>query len=274
MNIISGKTIADEIKSRVKESNAQAGISPCLAVIDVGDNEENALYIGLKKTAVDSIGGNTRTIKLPADTTRETLLEQIKNLNFDSEIDGILLQLPIPETLEPFREEFLEAIAPYKDVDGFTPHNRGLLMGNEPGFISCAALACMDICNRYMSPLNKKRVLLVGDSFDVIQPLALMFIKGKCDVTVIPHYYSDAMKDVDIAIIENGTPLMVKGEGLKAEVLLIDAGFHWFDGRTCGNIDRDAIAKADGHLLPVPGGMGPLLIAHLMKNLSQAACKG
>ncbi len=274
MEIISGKAIADEIKAGLKESNALEGICPCLALIDVGDNKENLLYIGLKKNAIDAIGGSARIIKLPGDSKREDLLEQIKNLNQDKEVDGILLQLPLPETLEPFREEFLEAIAPHKDVDGFGPHNRGSLMGGEPVFISCAALACMDICHRFMSPLTKKKVLLVGDSFDVIQPLALMFMKELCEVAIIPQYYSDAMEDIDIAIIEKGVPLVVKNQGVKAGALLIDAGFYWFQDRTCGNVDRDVLAGVEGYLLPVPGGMGPLLIAHLMKNLSQAARKG
>jgi methylenetetrahydrofolate dehydrogenase (NADP+)/methenyltetrahydrofolate cyclohydrolase len=274
MEIISGKAIADEIKVALKESNARAGICPRLAVIDVGDNKENLLYIGLKKNAVDAIGGSALIIKLPGDTKREDLLEQIKNLNQDKEVDGILLQLPLPQNLEPFREEFLEAITPHKDVDGFCPHNRGRLMGAEPVFISCAALACMDICHRFMSPLARKKVLLVGDSFDVIQPLALMFMKELCEVAIIPQYYPAAMEGIDMAIIEKSLPLAVNSQGVKAGALLIDAGFHWHEERVCGNVDRDGVAGVRGYLLPVPGGMGPLLIAHLMKNLSQAARKG
>jgi methylenetetrahydrofolate dehydrogenase (NADP+)/methenyltetrahydrofolate cyclohydrolase len=146
-------------------------------------------------------------------------------------------------------------------------------MGAEPDFISCAALACMEVSRRYMSPLADKRVLLVGNSFDVIQPLALMFIKAACSVSIIPRYYPAALQDMDIAIIENGTPLVVNQEGVKSGALLIDAGFHWHQERVCGNIDREAMAKVEGYLLPVPGGMGPLLIAQLMVNLSQAAQK-
>ncbi len=274
MEIISGKTISDEIRAVLKEKNARTGTCPCLAIIDVGNNQENALYIGLKQSAIDAIGGKAKIIKMPEDTRRESLLEQIRNLNQDREVDGILLQLPIPDSLEPFREEFLEAIAPYKDVDGFSPVNRGRLMGAEPSFISCAALACIDICHRFRSPLAHQKVLLVGDSFDVIQPLALMFIKELCEVAIIPQYYPEAMQDIDIAIIEKGTPHLVDHQGVKAGALIIDAGFHWFQDRTCGNVDRDGMAGVEGHLLPVPGGMGPLLIAHLMKNLSQASGKG
>jgi len=273
MEIISGKAIAEEIKASLKSSNARAEISPCLAVIDVGDNKENTLYIGLKKAAVELIGGISRIINLDRDMTREVLLENIRALNEDPTVDGILLQLPLPAGLEVYREDFLDAIAPHKDVDGFCPRNRGLLMGAEPEFISCAALACMDICRRYMNPLAGKKVLLVGNSFDVIQPLALMFIKAACSVSILPKYNPTAMQDTDIAIIENGTPLMVTQEGIKSGALLIDAGFHWYQERTCGNIDREELAEVEGYLLPVPGGMGPLLIAQLMMNLSLAAQK-
>jgi len=122
LQIISGKTIADEIKARWKESNSLAGVSPCLAIINIGDNKENLLYIGLKKTAVDAIGGQTRIINLAENTQREQLLEIIQDLNRDAFVDGMLLQLPLSQALEPYREEFLQAIAPNKDVDGFSPH--------------------------------------------------------------------------------------------------------------------------------------------------------
>ncbi len=273
MNIISGKAIADEIKADLREANTSQGISPGLVVIDIGENKENALYIGLKKNAVEAIGGRIRIINMAADASREEVLTIIQAANHDLAVDGILLQLPLPETLEPYRQDFLEAISPHKDVDGFNPHNRGLLMGAKPYFISCAALACMDISRRYMNPISGKKVLLVGDSFDVIQPLALMFIKESCQVTVIPEYDPSCMEDMDIAIIEKGAPLVVNQEGVKEGALLIDAGFHWHQDRVCGNIDKDAVAGAKGYLLPVPGGMGPLLIASLMENLTHAARK-
>jgi 5,10-methylene-tetrahydrofolate dehydrogenase/Methenyl tetrahydrofolate cyclohydrolase len=273
MEIISGKNIADEIKHDLKEANSRAGISPCLMVIDVGENRENSLYIGLKKTAVELIGGRTRINKLATEASREELLSIIQTGNDDKDIHGILLQLPLPASLEPYREEFLQAISPQKDVDGFNPYNRGMLMGAEPYFISCAAQACMDISRRYKSPLSGQKVLLIGDSFDVIQPLALMYIKEGCQVTIAPEYQPSMMQDVDIAVVEKGAPLSINQEGVKPGALLIDAGFHWHENRTCGNVDKEAVAGTYGFLLPVPGGMGPLLIAQLMVNLCKAAGK-
>ncbi|MDD4170644.1 MAG: bifunctional 5,10-methylenetetrahydrofolate dehydrogenase/5,10-methenyltetrahydrofolate cyclohydrolase [Syntrophomonas sp.] len=273
MKVISGKTIADEIKGSLKQANSAAGVAPCLAIIDIGTNKENALYTGLKRNAVAAIGGTTRSINLAEDTSRERVLATIQELNQDEDVDGILLQLPVPEGLEPYREEFLAAIAPGKDVDGFNSCNRGLLIGGEPYFVSCAALACMDISRRFRGPLSGKRVLLVGDSFDVIQPLAIMFIKEGCHVVVTPRYHPTDMEDMDIAIIEPGAPFIVKRQGIKEGALLIDAGFHWHEERTCGNIDPEEFAGVEGYILPVPGGMGPLLIAHLMDNLTRAAGK-
>lgn len=271
MEIISGKAIADEIKASLKQKTSLAQISPCLGIIDVGDNRENALYINLKKAAVNEIGGTARVIRLSGEASRAEVLAAILELNQDQTVHGILLQLPLPAHLEADREVFLEAIASRKDVDGFSPRNRGLLMGAQPDFVSCAALACMDISRRYMSPLKGKKVLLIGESFDVIQPLALMFIKEACAVTIKPDFDPSDLEGIDISVIEAGKPLLVGPQGVKPGALLIDAGFHWHQERACGNIDTGKMAELNGYLLPVPGGMGPLLIAKLMENLTQAA---
>jgi len=129
----------------------------------------------------------------------------------------------------------------------------------------------MEVSQRYHSPLKNKSVLLVGDSFDVIKPLALLYMREGARVTVLPDYDPSYLKDADIAVIEKGGPLLVKNAGVKTGSLLIDAGFFWHNDHLCGNIDRDSFENAKGHLLPSPGGMGPLLIAELMANLSRAA---
>jgi len=271
MEIISGRKIADEIQSSLKAANQVKKLVPYLAVIDIGEFKENNIYIDLKRRAVESIGGMTRIVKLKTETSREEVLEIIRDLNQDNSVDGILLQLPLPTNLDTDRELFLEAIAWEKDVDGFSPCNRGRLMGTQPEFVSCAALACLDVCRSYMDSLAGKKALLVGNSFDVIQPLALLLIKERCLVCIEPEYRPGSLAGADIAIIEAGTPLMIGPQDLKSPILMIDAGFHWFQDKACGNIDREAVAAQEGYLLPVPGGLGPLLIAHLMVNLSRAA---
>jgi methylenetetrahydrofolate dehydrogenase (NADP+)/methenyltetrahydrofolate cyclohydrolase len=273
MELISGKDFSNEIRSRLKETNTRDGLQPCIAIMNVGDDKENLIYIGLKENAVDAMGGKTRIVNLPIHTEKQEILDQIAALNQDAEVDGILFQLPLPDKLKPYQEEFLTAIDPDKDVDGFHPVNMGRLMGGNPVFVSCAALACMDISQRYAAPLAGKKVLLVGDSFDVIQPLALMFTQAACQVLIAPKYKPALMGDIDIAVIEKGGPNIVKVTGIKEGALIIDAGFYYEQTNLYGNIDKESLAGVKGHLLPVPGGMGPILIAKLLENLSQAARK-
>lgn len=271
MQIINGTEIAKEIKYQLKAQNLEKGISPCLAIILVGDDKESMVYVGLKEKAVAAVGGKCEFINLPGEITREELLDQISALNNDPGVDGILVQLPLPESLNDYRDEVLQAIKPGKDVDGFNPRNRGLLMGGKPDFISCAVLACMDIINRTFPQLVGRKVTLIGNSFDVIQPLSIILNRKSCIVTVALEYAGKYVKDSDIVVVENGSPLVAKGEDFKDGALVIDAGFHWHDNHTCGNVDRDSAESANGWLLPVPGGMGPMLIAKLMENLCTAA---
>lgn len=271
MHVINGKSLADEILLTLREANAAEGLAPCLAVIDVGENPDNKRYIGLKKKAAGTVGGSVRLVSLGEEIGREELLAQIEALNQDDLVDGILLQLPLPAGLAVFQGEFLAAIVPPKDVDGFNPYNLGNLIGGEPLFVSCGALACLEVCRRYAGPLQDKRVLLIGDSYDVILPLAVTFIKEGCRLTVIPGYDPSYLKDKDIAVIEKGLPGLVAPEDVNPDTLLIDAGFYWYNGRTFGNVDCERMFAVPGYLLPVPGGMGPLLVAQLMINLSRAA---
>lgn len=271
MNLISGKEISDQIRNSLKETNAREGLQPCLAIMVVGDDKENLLYIGLKENAIAAIGGKTRIVSLPAQIEKQEILQQIAILNRDDEIDGILFQLPLPPALQVYQEEFLTAIDPCKDVDGFHPLNMGRLMSNNQSFISCAALACMDVTKRFVENLEGKKVLLVGDSFDLIKPLALLFMQVASQVTIVPAYKAEYMAGVDIAIIEKGSPRLVKAKGIKDGALIIDAGFYYEQSGLFGNVDKEALAVLHGHLLPVPGGMGPMLITKLLENLCQAA---
>lgn len=271
VKIISGTEISREIQNSLRESNEKNGLKPCLAIIIVGDNKEDLIYVGLKNKAVASIGGQARLIQLAKEVGKGELLNNIHMLNDDEEVDGILLQLPLPSHLEKDREEILAAIHPAKDVDGFCPANRGLLSGDNPGFVSCAALAAMEVIERCHPGLAGKNALLIGDSFDLIIPLAVMLLKKGCRVTVSPDYTADLMQDRDIAVIEKGRAGMVRGADVDAGTVVIDAGFYWENNKVCGNVNREPEGDFDFFLLPVPGGIGPLLIAKLMSNLTQAA---
>ncbi|MEN6348398.1 MAG: bifunctional 5,10-methylenetetrahydrofolate dehydrogenase/5,10-methenyltetrahydrofolate cyclohydrolase [Syntrophomonas sp.] len=271
MKIISGTEISQEIRKNLQEANQRDGISPVLAIILVGDNKEDMIYVGLKEKAVKSIGGQARLVCLPQNVTKPELIANIGSLNQDDTVDGILLQLPLPQHLEKDVEEILSTIRPDKDVDGFSPINRGLLSGNSPSFASCAALGCMEIINRIFPSLEGRKALLAGNSFDLIIPLGILLIKRGCRLTVIPDYDPCLIKGNDILVIEKGAARIARGEDMEPGMLVIDAGFYWGAGGSCGNVDRKAVEGTDGYLLPVPGGLGPLLITKLMENLITAA---
>ncbi len=271
MEIISGTKIAAQIRESLREANEKDGIKPVLAVIVVGDNQENLVYVGLKEKAVASIGGETRLIVMPENSSKQEMVNTISELNQDDRVDGILLQLPMPDHLEKDKEEILSAIKLEKDVDGFTPTNRGLLAGDGAWFVSCAALACLEVIDRVYPELQGKRVVLAGDSFDVIVPLAIILLKRGCPVSIYPHYQEGLVNSADILVVEKGGPEIIKGADIKGSPLIIDAGFYWEAGHSCGNVKRDSVESNEGYLLPVPGGLGPVLIAELCENLSRAA---
>ncbi len=272
METINGREISDEIRLRVKEQVEASGVRPHLAIIIVGDDKQNLLYVGLKDKAVTFIGGTTRHITLSGKTTREDLLEQIRQLNQDPNIDGILLQLPLPDALQADTDEFLAAIDVNKDVDGFNPVNRGRLIYGEPRFISCAALGCLEVIHRSRGSLKGQKAILVGDSFDQVLPLALLLAREGCQVTMINQMPSkNPLPDADIYVIEKGHPESVQAHQVANGALILDVGFYWHYDHSCGNVKRDALADLEGELLPVPGGLGPILITKLMENLYSAA---
>jgi len=271
MEIISGSDLANSIKQGLQADNLRDGLSPQLAIVMVGGNEESLVYVNLKEKAVHSIGGICRQIITPADISRDKLMELINELNEDAAVDGILLQLPLPERLQSSVEEILSAIDPAKDVDGFNPANRGLLATDSQYFTSCAALGCFYVIKKVFADLSNREILLIGDSFDVVIPLSIMLMQAGCRVRVESEYNPAWLGRADALIIEKGRPEIVKGSQWNHRMLLIDAGFYWENGGTIGNVDRNSVMENDGWLLPVPGGLGPLLIAMLTNNLCQAA---
>ncbi|WP_054692696.1 bifunctional 5,10-methylenetetrahydrofolate dehydrogenase/5,10-methenyltetrahydrofolate cyclohydrolase [Syntrophomonas palmitatica] len=274
MQIISGMEIAQEIKQSLRAANEKENICPVLAVILVGEQEDSLVYVGLKEKAADYIHGRLRLVRLDAEIEKETILQTINELNRDDGIHGIILQLPLPDKLEPWREEILTAIIPEKDVDGFNPYNRGRLFTASRGYASCAASGCLEVIRRVYPAYREKNIVLVGDSFDLIMPLAVLLIKDNAQVRVIPEYKPDLPGEADILVIEKGAPQVLTGEHLTKALLLIDAGFYWHSGTSCGNVDKDSVVNNEGYLLPVPGGLGPILIAKLMENLCIAARGG
>lgn len=271
MQSISGTQMAAEIKQQLCQENREKGVQPNLAVILVGEQPDSAAYVKLKEKAAAEIGANCRVIRLADDLTAFQLKAEIEALNKDAQINGIILQLPLPAQIGSQQDDFLLTIAPEKDVDGFNPVNRGLLIGGQPRFTSCAALAAMEVISRSIPDLKGRNALLIGDSFDLILPLTVMLVEQGCEARVIPQWDQESVISADIVVVEKGLPQMIKSSHLGRVILLIDAGFYWTASGSKGNVDIAAVAALPGCLLPVPGGMGPLLIAELMYNLSRAA---
>lgn len=271
MQIVSGAQIATEIKAQLYRENQAHGLSPALAVILVGADQDSRVYVELKQKATASIGGNCQVIGLAEDISASALFAEIKRLNDDRQVHGIILQLPLPPALQTRQDDFLAAIRPDKDVDGFNPLNRGLLIGGRPLFASCAALACLEVVSRHIPNLQGRRAVLIGDSFDLVLPLAIMLVEQGCEVEVKPVWTANGPIKADILVAEKGGPDMIGAADLTAGMLVIDAGFYWDKSGVKGNVNKEDVAKLMGTLLPVPGGMGPVLIAKLMRNLSRAA---
>lgn len=271
MEIVNGTQLANEIKDALRIQNEARNIHPVLAVLLVGEDSDSQVYVRLKEKAATAISGSCRVVQLPADTADRELLAQIEILNHDPDVHGIILQLPLPAGLAGMQDVFLAAIHPEKDVDGFNPVNRGLLMGGVPQYVSCAALACMDVIKRCVHDLHQRKAVLLGDSFDLILPLAVMLAREGCQTSIVPEYIAADKIQADIIVAEKGCPGMLAPDQMPGCRLVIDAGFYWEDNRVQGNVDPQQVAALTGYLVPVPGGMGPLLIAKLMENVSRAA---
>ena len=272
MNIIDGATAAKQIKQGLKEVNQSRRQTPGLAIIVVGENPDSLLYANLKEKAMQEIGGKAWKVLLPEVIAEAEILSVIYELNAQDNTHGIIVLLPLPPELQPKKDIFLSAIDPLKDVDGFHPQNRGLLIGGRPAFISCAARSAMDIIKDNVSPLSGKKILLAGDSFDLCMPLSILLGQHGCKVMILPDFEKEALDWCEVAVIENGYAGMIKKCKITGVELIIDAGFYYVNGRPAGNIDASTI-EFEGSLAPVPGGLGPILIAQLLKNVTEACVK-
>lgn len=274
MNIINGKKIALEIQAEI--ANAVLHLhtrKPGLAFILVGDNPASQTYVRAKKKACAQIGITSTLIELPSTTTQEELLAHIQALNCDPHIDGILIQLPLPLHINDRMVMF--AIDPNKDVDGFHPLNIGkLLLGDDSGFLPCTPNGIKELLKRYHITTKGKHIVIVGRSNIVGKPLAaiLMQKKPNCNATVtIAHSESENLSEItksaDILIAAIGQPRFIRKEMVREGAIVIDVGINRLnDGMLVGDVDFEKVAPYTSWITPVPGGVGPMTIAMLMKN--------
>ena len=274
--IIDGKAISNAIKEELKDKVVKLkteGISICLAVIQVGNDPASGVYVGNKKKACAYIGIDSLAYELPEETTQDELLGLIKELNSKEEVNGILVQLPLPKHIN--EDEVIRAIDPKKDVDGFHPQSVGALCIGQPGFVSCTPAGIIQLLKRSGIEIAGKECVVIGRSNIVGKPMALLLLRENGTVTVT-HSRTKDLKEVtkraDILIVAIGKPKMITREYVKEGAVVIDVGIHRNENnKLCGDVDYDDVAPICSAITPVPGGVGPMTIAMLMHNCVESA---
>lgn len=276
---IDGKEISAQIKEELKkkvEDLKIRGISICLAVIQVGNDPASSVYVGNKKKACAYIGIDSRSYELPEETTQEELLQLIDELNHDEEVNGILVQLPLPVRID--EDTVIRAIDPAKDVDGFHPQSVGALCIGQPGFVSCTPAGIIQLMKRSGIRIAGKECVVVGRSNIVGKPMALLLLRENATVTVA-HSRTENLQEVtrraDILVVAVGKPKMITREYVKEGAVVIDVGIHRNEaGKLYGDVDYEDVAPVCSAITPVPGGVGPMTIAMLMNNCVEAGIAG
>ena len=277
--IIDGKKIAADVRQQVA-TDVQKRIDdgkqpPCLVVILVGLDPASQVYVRNKKNACKEVGFISRSYDLPAETSQEELLSLVDELNNDSSVNGILVQLPLPAHLDG--NEILERILPEKDVDGFHAFNLGRLAQRMPVLRPCTPKGVMTLLHSTGLPLQGLEAVVVGASNIVGRPMSLELLLAGCTVTTTHRFTKDLeahVRRADLVVVGVGIPGLVKGEWIKEGAIVIDVGINRLDdGRLVGDVGFDAAVKNAGWITPVPGGVGPMTVATLMENTLEAANK-
>lgn len=274
--IIDGKAIAKAVREEWKErvdDLKKNGITPGLAVIIVGDNPASRVYVNNKIRACKEVGLHSEVHEMPNDTSEEVLLEQIRDLNNNSEIHGILVQLPLPDHIDD--DKVLETISVDKDADGFHLYNMGALVVGNTVFPPCTPYGIQCLIEQTNVPVEGQHAVVVGRSNIVGKPMALMLLQMDATVTICTSKTRDLASITnlaDILVVATGKPNMITADMVKKGAIVIDVGINRLDdGRLVGDVDFDAVKKVAGYITPVPGGVGPMTITKLVVNTIQAA---
>ncbi len=271
MILIDGKKIAAEIReelkkevSQLKKKNNQA---PGLTVILIGDLAPSQIYVRMKEKAANEVGLKSEIIKYPNDVEEKTVLDKIDELNKDSLVSGILVQLPLPKHID--KKKVIEKISPSKDVDGFHPINVGNLSSGYESTVPCTPLGCYLLIKKYEKNLNGKKAVVIGRSNLNGKPMMQLLLKENCTVT-ITHSKTKDLKaeclEADIIVAAVGIPELVKADWIKKDAIVIDVGINKTEKGIVGDVAFDEVSKIAKALTPVPGGVGPMTIACLLKN--------
>ncbi|MGB9766626.1 MAG: bifunctional methylenetetrahydrofolate dehydrogenase/methenyltetrahydrofolate cyclohydrolase FolD [Sulfurihydrogenibium sp.] len=277
MILLDGKTLAEKVKEEIKQEvdyYVQKGYRrPTLSVILVGNNPASQIYVNKKIKDCQSVGINSKPFFLPENVTQIELLDLIGQLNADEEVDGILVQLPLPSHINTL--EIIEAINPKKDVDGFHPLNVGkLATGRSDGIVPCTPFGIIKLLEHYNIDTFGKDVVVVGASNIVGKPMSLLFLKDEKSTVTVCHKNTKDLKShtlkADILVVAVGKPKLITADMVKEGVVVIDVGINRVDGKIVGDVDFENVKEKAYAITPVPGGVGPMTVAMLLYNTLNA----
>ncbi|PAR46112.1 bifunctional methylenetetrahydrofolate dehydrogenase/methenyltetrahydrofolate cyclohydrolase [Vibrio metoecus] len=266
------QTVRSEVAARVK-ARLQAGLrAPGLAVVLVGEDPASQVYVGSKRRACEEVGFVSKSFDLPATASEETLLSLVEELNNDPQIDGILVQLPLPAGIDTTK--VLESIHPEKDVDGFHPYNVGRLAQRIPKLRSCTPKGIITLLERYNIPLRGKHAVIVGASNIVGRPMTLELLLAGCTTTTCHRFTQDLeghIRQADVLVVAVGKPNFIPGAWIKEGAIVVDVGINRLDtGKLVGDVEYDVARTRASFITPVPGGVGPMTVASLIENTMMA----
>ncbi|EPZ2381576.1 bifunctional methylenetetrahydrofolate dehydrogenase/methenyltetrahydrofolate cyclohydrolase FolD [Vibrio parahaemolyticus] len=268
------QTVRSEVAARVKARVAAGLRAPGLAVVLVGEDPASQVYVGSKRRACEEVGFVSKSFDLPASTSEEELLALIDELNNDNEIDGILVQLPLPAGIDT--THVLERIHPEKDVDGFHPYNVGRLAQRIPKLRSCTPKGIITLLDRYNIELRGKHAVVVGASNIVGRPMTLELLLAGCTTTTCHRFTKDLeshVRQADVVVVAVGKPNFIPGKWIKRGAVVVDVGINRLDsGKLVGDVEYDKARESASFITPVPGGVGPMTVASLIEN-TMLACE-
>lgn len=276
-NIIDGKQVSANVKEQVRQETealkAQHGIQPGLAVVIVGNDPASRVYVNNKKKACEAVGFKSWEYALPEETTQEELLELVETLNADKNVNGILVQLPVPKQIDD--KAIINAISPEKDVDAFHPENVGQIMIGDYKFLPCTPAGVMELIDSTGIEISGKKCVVIGRSNIVGKPMAMLLLHRSGTVTICHSRTVDlpaVTREADILVAAVGKANFVTADMVKEGAVVIDVGMNRLEnGKLCGDVNYEEVAPKASWITPVPGGVGPMTIAMLMRNTLTAA---
>ncbi|WAI01303.1 bifunctional methylenetetrahydrofolate dehydrogenase/methenyltetrahydrofolate cyclohydrolase FolD [Methanogenium organophilum] len=273
--LIDGKKVSQDRLEILKREIQESGLSPGLATVIVGEDPASQMYVRMKHKACDAVGIRSVGVVLQADVTTEEVIKHVQSLNEDTSVDGILVQLPLPDHIDT--EAVIEAVSPEKDVDGFHPENIGALFSGRPTFVPCTPGGIMTLLDVYDIDPKGMNAVVIGRSVDVGRPMAALLLNADATVTICHSKTKDlpeVIKRADLIVSAIGRAHFITKEMVSPGAIVIDVGINQDEnGKLCGDVDFDTVSTIASAITPVPGGVGPMTIATLMENTFESAKK-